>query len=160
AAADQAVSDARAAWTKAQTNSSTGQDKLREHELSIALAAAQRDALAAVIEAERLESKGRKGGEDWNVEATNAVLRQREATLADSRLKQHQARVAEAEAQKKSDEAAEKVAQATNEVQQVTLKKDPSLTAKEDAAEKTAKALKEAQKKLAEADKALAEAET
>jgi len=159
AAAEKAVANSRAALAKASTNSAANKDKLREQELSTALIEEQRDALAAVIKAEQLEDAGQKGGEDWKLAATNAVLRQREAALADSRLKLHQAKIAEAEARKKSDEAAEKLAQATNEVQQVASKKDDSLPAKKDAAEKTAKTLKEAQKKLTDAEKALTDAE-
>jgi hypothetical protein len=159
AAAEKVVANARTTLAKASTNSATSKDKLREQELSTELTEAQRDALIAVIKAEQLEDAGGKDSEPWRIAATNAVLRQRQASLADSRLKLYQATLAETEARKKSDEAAGKLAQATNEVQQVALKKDDSLSAKKDAAEKTAKALKEAQKKLADAEKALADAE-
>jgi len=159
AAADKATANARAAFEKSATNSAANKDKVREQELSLALAAAQRAALSAVIDAERIEIAGKKSSEDWKAAATNAVVRQREVALADARLKQHQAKLAETEAQAKADEAAEKLALATNGVQQVAAKQDDGLQAKHDAAEKTAKALKEAKKKFADAEKALAEAQ-
>lgn len=157
AAADKAVAEARARIATAQTNASAA--KLAEQELATALAEAQRQALAAVIEAERLEDAGKKSGEAWKLAATNAVLRQRNAALVDAKLKLHQAKAAEVEARKKSDEANEKLALATNEVQQVAAKKDDSLKSKKDAAEKASKALTEAQKKRVEAEKSLAGAE-
>ncbi|HWN94205.1 MAG TPA: DUF1553 domain-containing protein, partial [Methylomirabilota bacterium] len=159
AAAEKEVAKTRAALTKVATNSATSPDKLREHELSTALVEAQRDALAAGIEAERLEDAREKGEERWKIAATNAVLHQRKAASADSTLKLHQARLAAAEARKKSEDAAEKLALATNEAQQVTAKKEDSLKAAKDAAAKTAKALTEAKKKLTEAGKLLADAE-
>ena len=159
AAAEKVVANAQAALAKASTNSATGKDKLRGHELSVALAEAQRDALVAALSAEQLQDSGRKS-EAWKIAATNAVARQREATVADSRLKQHLARVAEEDAQQKSDEAAEKLAGATNELQQVALKKNDSPKVARDASEKVEKTLKESRTKRAEADKALAEAES
>ena len=160
AAADKIVTDARAALAKAATNSSTGKDKLREQELSLALAVAQRGALAPVFAAEQLEDSSQANSVAWNLAATNACARQREVVVADARLKQHLAHVAEIEAQKKSEDAAEKLAGATNQLQQVGLKKNDSPKTGQEAAEKAEKSLKESQKKLAEAVKALAEAES
>ncbi len=159
AAADKLVADARNALAKLQTNTAASKSKLREQELSAALAEAQRDAIAAVLKAEQLEDAGNKDSEEWKLAATNAVVRQREAALSDSRLKLYQAKRVEAEARKKSEDAAEKLALATNEVQQVAVKKGNSLQAKKDAAEKASKTLTDAKKKSTEAEKALADAE-
>jgi hypothetical protein len=157
AAADKLVADARAKLATAKTNSSA--TKVEEQELSTALVEAQRDALAALIKAEQLENAGQKSSTDWKLAATNAVVRQRELALADSKLKLHQARTAEADARKKSEEAAEKLAAATNELAQADTKKDTALQAKKEAAEKTAKALTEAKKKFTDAEKAVMDAE-
>ena len=157
AAADKVVLEALAKLATAKTNSSAA--TLEELKLSTAFAQAQRDALAAVIKAERLEDAGRKESEEWRSAATNAVLRQREMSIVESRLKVHQARSVESEAHKKSKEAVEKLALATNEVQQVALKKDDSLKTKQEAVDKSSKTLAEATKKLGEAEKSLAEAE-
>ncbi len=159
-AANKIATDARAALAKASTNSSTGKDKLREQELSLALAVSQRAALGAVITAEQFEDSGKTNTEAWNIAASDALARQREVAVADARLKQHLAHVAGAEAQKKFDEATERLADATNEVKQVTLKKSDTSKQENDAAEKAGKSLKETQKKLSDADKALAEAES
>lgn len=164
-AADKVLADSRAKLSAAKTNNS--KSKLEEQELATALVEAQRNALAAVIEAEQLEAAGEKGSPAWKLAATNAVTRQREMAMADARLKLHQARNAEAEAKKKSDEAAEKLAAATtvkqaastNEVEKVPAKKDDAQKAKKDAAEKAEKAHTEAKKKFTEAEKALADAE-
>jgi hypothetical protein len=158
AAADKAVADARTKLAMAKTNAAGA--KLEELELSAKLMEAQREALAAVIKAEQLEDAGQKETGDWQSAATNAVVRQREAAVAEANLKLHQAKLAEAEAGKKSAEAVEKLALATNEVQQVAAKKGDSVQARKEAVEKTSKALTEARKKLAEAEKSLADART
>jgi hypothetical protein len=156
AAADKVVADTRAKRAASKTNASAA--KVKEQELSTVLVEAQRDALAAVIAAERLEDAGQKESDDWKRAATNAVVRQREAALADAKLRLHQAKAAEAEAQKRSEEAAANLALATNEVQQVAATKNDSLKARKDAVEKTAKSLTEAKKKLADAEKSATEA--
>jgi hypothetical protein len=159
AAADNALAAARAALAKAETNASISKEKLREQELSVALAQAQRDATAAVLKAEQLEDASKKESEEWKLAATNAVMRQREAAIADARLKQHQASVAATEAEAKADVAANNFARATNGIQLAAAKKEESLDAKKDAADKADKALKEAKKKLSAAEKAFTEAE-
>src|SRR5688572_3925491 len=55
AAAEKTVGNSRAALAQASTNSAITRGKLHEQELSTALVEAQRNALAAVIEAEQLE---------------------------------------------------------------------------------------------------------
>jgi hypothetical protein len=150
AAADYFLIDARAKLTAARTNQ-TNSTKLTEQELTVTIAEARRDALAAVIEAEKLEGVASKGTEAWKGAATNAVLRQREVVVAEARLKLHQAKTAELEAQKKVEAAATKLTQMTNEVQSV---------AKKPADDKTVAALADAKKKAAEARKSLIEAET
>ncbi len=155
AAADKVLADARAKMAVAKTNGAGA--KWEELELSANLMEAQREALAAVIKAEQLEDAGTKESGDWRNAATNAVMRQREAAVAESSLKLHQAKVVEAEARKKSEEAAEKLALATNEVQQVRANND-SVQARKEAVEKASKGWIEAEKKLIEAEKSLAEA--
>jgi hypothetical protein len=159
AAADKAVADARATLAKLQTNSATAKEKLREQELSLALAEAQRDAITAVLKAEQFEDTGKTDSEEWKLAATNAVVSQRHAGLAEAKLKQHQASVAEAEAQAKADVAARNLARATNGVQLAAAQKEESLETKKAAADKADKALKEAKKKTADAEKLLVEAE-
>ena len=158
AAAEKAVAKARSIFAAGLTNASISKAKLREQELAIVSADAQREALAAVIAAEQLEDAGNKETEEWKLAATNAVLRQREAAVADADLKQLQAEAAQSAAQKKSDEAAVKLAQATNEVQQVSSKKSDSAAAIREAADKAAKALEDAKKKSADAERAFTEA--
>jgi hypothetical protein len=149
AAADYFLMEARAKLIAARTNQ-TNSAKLTEQELAVAATEARRAALAAVIEAEKLEDAGKKGTDEWRAAATNAVLRQREVVVAEARLKVHQVRVVEVDAQRKADAAA-KLAAATNEVQSATAKKPD---------DKTVQALAEAKKKTAEAEKSLLEAET
>lgn len=158
AAMDKAVTDARAALAKLRTNSAT-KEKLREQELNVALAEAQRDAVDALLKTEQLEDAAKKGSEEWKLAASNTVVRQRAVGVAEAKLKVHGAETVLAEARKKSDEAVEQLAAATNTVQQVALKKDDSLQAKQDAADKAAKALKDAKKKFSDAEKSLADAE-
>jgi hypothetical protein len=157
AAADYFVTDARAKLAAAKT--SENNSKLKEQELSLAISEVRRNALAAAIDAERLEDAGQKGSEPWKQAATNAVVLQREVAAAEARLKLHQAEVAEVEAKTKAEDSAAKLANATNELQQIALKKNDSLEAKQQANEKAAKAWTDAKKKIAEARKALADAE-
>jgi hypothetical protein len=158
AAADNMVNDGRAKLAAARTNQ-TKAAKLKEQELSQTVTEARRDALAAVIEAEKLEDAAKQGTDAWKSAATNAVLRQRAVAAAEAKLKLHQVQVAEAEARKKADEAGTKLADATNAVQQVAAKKSDAVEAKQQASDKATKALTEARKKTTEAEKALAEAE-
>lgn len=151
AAADYFLTDARTKLAAARTNQ-TNSARLTEQELSLTVTEARRAALAAVIEAEKLEDAARLGSDAWKAAATNAVLRQRELVVAEARLKVHQAKVVEAEAQKKADAAKAKAGKATNEVQAASTGKP--------AEDKTAQALAEAKRKTAEAGKALVEAET
>jgi len=139
AAADKALADARAALAKLKTNSATKPDKLGEQELATELAAVRRDALAAVLAAEKLEDASGKNSDEWRSAATNAVAAQRRVTLADAKLKLHLARVAQSDAQGKADEAAK--------------------SGKTNATEKLVKDLEAAKKKTSETEKALADAE-
>jgi hypothetical protein len=157
AAADYFVMEGRDKVTAAKTNANDL--KLKEQELSLAIMEARREALAAVIDAERLENAGKKGSEPWKEAATNAVVSQRQIAVAEARLKLHQAEVAAAEAKTKADDAAAKLSVATNELQRVVLKKNDSLEAKQQANEKAAKEWAEAKKKIAEARKTLEDAE-
>ncbi len=101
AAADYFLTEARAKFTSA-TRNQTNATRLAELELLLSVSEARREALAALIEAEKFEDAGRRGAEEWTAAATNAVARQREVTVAEARLKLHQARAAETEAGKKS----------------------------------------------------------
>jgi len=158
AALEKNATDARAALAKLRTNSPS-KEKLREQELAVVLAEAQRDAVDALLRTERLEDAGKKGSEEWKVAATNTVVRQRAVAVVEAKLKVHAAEIALADAQKKSDEAAGKLIAATNAVQQVSSKTDDSLQTKRDAAGKAAKTFKDAERKFADAEKILAEAE-
>ncbi len=151
AAADYFLMEARTKLMAARTNQ-TNSAKLAEQELSLTITEARQAALAAVIEAEKLEDAVRLGSGAWKIAATNAVLRQREVVVAEARLKVHQAKAAESDAQRKADVAKAKYAKATNEVEQVAAKKPVE--------DKTVQALADAKKKTAEAEKSLAGAET
>lgn len=151
AAADYLLMDARTKLTAARTNQ-TNSAKLTEQELSLAVTEARRAALAAVIEAEKLEDTAQRGADEWKTAATSAVRRQREVVVAEARLKVHQAKVAEVDARKKADAAAAKLAKPTNEVQAASARKP--------AEDKALQALAEAKKKTGEAEKSLIEAET
>ena len=130
-----------------------------ERQLLLDIAQSQRDALAAVIETERLDDGEKKNSETWKAAATNAVVQQRLSSLADAKLKHFQSKTAEAEARTKAHDASGKLAAATNAVAEVSTNKAESIDTTKQAAEKTAKALAESQKKTGEAAKALADAE-
>jgi len=151
AAADYFLMEARTKLATARTNQ-TNSAKLTEQELLLTITEARRAALAAVIDAEKLEDAARHGSDVWKIAATNAVLRQREVVVAEARLKVHQTKAAEADAQKKADAAKAKSTKATNEVEQVATKKP--------AEDKTVPALTDAKKKTAEAEKSWVEAES
>jgi hypothetical protein len=157
AAADYFVMEGRDKLAAARTNGS--ELKLKEQELSLAIMETRREALVAVIDAERLENAGQKGSEPWKEAATNAVVYQRQVAAAEARLKLYQAETAEAELKTKAEEAAARLTDATNELQQVALKKNASLETNQQAHEKAAKAWAEAKKKIVEARKALEDAE-
>jgi hypothetical protein len=148
AAADYFLMEARTKLVAARTNS-TNSAKLAEQELSLAVTEARREALAAVIDAEKLEDAAQKNSEAWKTAATNAVARQREVAVAEAKLKLFQAKSTEATARKKSEEVASSAAE-TNEV---------ALAKAKESSDKAAKALAEAKKKTAEAEKGLADAE-
>jgi hypothetical protein len=151
AAADGVVAQARKQVAAAKTNETVAQ----EQELLLSVAQARRDALAAVIEAERLEDGGQRDAEAWKLAATNAVARQRAMAVTEAKLKLHQAKSAETAAQKKSDDLALQ-AQATRVPNQTN---EAALAKAKDATDKAAKALTEAHKKTGEAGKLLADAE-
>ncbi len=157
AAADYFVMEGRDKLAVARTNGD--EMKLAEQELSLAVMEARRAALAAVIDAERLENAGQQGSEPWKEAATNAVVFERQVAAAEARLKLHQAEIAEAEAKSKADVVAVKLAAATNALQQVAPRENEPSEAKRPTNEKTAKAWEEAKKKVLEARKALADAE-
>lgn len=154
AAADSVVEQAKKTVTTA-----TNQTIAIDRQLALDVAQSQRDALAAVIETERLADAGQTNSEPWKVAATNAVVQQRRSSLADAKLKHHQSKTAEAEARMKADHASAKIAAGTNALTQVSTNKAEPAEATKQAAEKAATALTEAQKKKGEAAKLLADAE-
>lgn len=128
AASDQSVTAAKAAWDKARSETNAAPAKLRETELAFDLAEKKNAALVAVIQAERLTLPGSRRREEADNSsalrlvtsaATNAVLLQRTAAIAEATLKRHQAQTALAaaptnklaEAQKKLSEADHQLAQ-------------------------------------------------
>ena len=154
-AADSAVAQARKNAAAAMTNETAA----LEQALFLAVAQARRDALAVVIDVERLEDAAKKDTAAWQAAATNAVAQQRALAVTEGKLKLHQVKAAEAGAQKKADDSAKKLAEATNAVQQVASKTKATVETKLQANDQTAKALAEAKKKTAEAGKALADLE-
>jgi hypothetical protein len=137
AAGEKALAEARQTLEKAQTNSTTKQEKFVEQQLNVSVAEARHSALRAVIRVERIEDEGRKNSDEWKAAATEASQAQRQLAAIEGQLKSHVARLAQQEAQAKCDEAKAK----TNKV------------------EKAAKDLEAANKKMEEAEKALAAAE-
>jgi len=159
AASENALTEARDALAKLQTNSAANPDKLREQELVAAIAEAKHSALLATIRAEQLEGDGKRGSESWEQTATEANALQRKLALAEARLLLHKANIAQVAAQRKADETAAKAAQTNVDVQPIANSKpDPAKTNK-GAAEKSAQELETAKQKTAEAEKALADAE-
>src|SRR5262249_30213809 len=84
---------------------------------------------------EKFEDAGQKKTDEWRAAATNAVTAQRQAAVADTKLKLHLAQVAQTKAQTKADEAAKSAAE------------------KKDAAEKAEKELEAAKKKTTDTEK-------
>ena len=150
-AADGVVAQARKNVAAAQTNETV----VQEQELLLAVAQVRRDALAAVIDVERVEDGGKKGTEPWMMAATNAVLQQRGMAVAEAKLKLHQAKAAEADAQKKSEAALleGRVSAVPNQTNETALAKAKV------AADKAVKVFTEAKKKSGEAEKVLADSE-
>lgn len=128
AASEQSVTAAKAVWDKARSETNAAPAKLRETELAFDLAEKKHAALVAAIAAERLTLPGSRRREEAdnssalrlvNSAATNAVLLQRTAAIAEATLKRHQAQTALAaaptnklvEAQKKLSEADQQLAQ-------------------------------------------------
>ena len=129
AASAQSVTAAKAAWDKGRSETNVVPAKLREAELALDVAEKKHAALVAVIAAERLTLPGSRRREEADHStalrlvtsaATNAVLLQRTAAIAEAALKRHQAQTALAaattnkltEAQKKLTEADQQLAAA------------------------------------------------
>jgi len=162
AAAEKAITDAREALARLQTNSSTKTEKLKEQEMNISIAELRHSSLRAIVPAEKLEDENKKDTEEWNQAATGAATIGRKLAWAEAQLKVHLAQVAEREMQAKSDQAAKALEPADNETSQKDSREKPDsdkIKKKKDAAEKAAKELESARKKTAEAEKALAEAD-
>ena len=122
AASEQTVTAAKAAWTKSRSAANATPAELRATDLALDLAEKKHAALVAVTAAERLTPSGSRRREEADHStalrlvtsaATNAVLLQRTAAIAEATLKRHQAQTALAaaptnklaEAQKKLSEA-------------------------------------------------------
>ncbi len=127
AVSEQSVAEARAAWAKSRRETNSTPAQLREADLALDLAEKKRAVLLAVVEAERLAPPGsrRRAEADHSPAlrlvtsaATNVVLLQRTATVAEATLKRHQAQTALAaaptnklaEAQRKLSEAEQQLA--------------------------------------------------
>lgn len=150
AASEKALETARKAWEKAQAGAATNAAKVKEQELTLAIAEARHQETLAVLKAEALE----KGSDDWKQAARDATAKQRALAVAEAQLKLYQARLAEAEAQKKWDAA---MAKATNVT--VAAKADKAKTEKPEKSDKATKDLEAAKKKTGDAEKALADKE-
>ncbi len=122
AASEQSVAAAKAVWAKSRSATNATPAQLREADLALDLAEKKHAALTAVIAAERLTLPGSRRREEADLStalrlvpsaATNAVLLQRTAAVAEATLKRHQAQTAlaaaptnkVAETQKKLTEA-------------------------------------------------------
>ena len=116
-----------------------------ERQLKYDLAKSKRDALLAVLKAERFEDDGKKESKEWDEAARGAVALQRKSLLLEAELKLHEAEVAQKSAKGKVIETARLANEASAEQE----------TEKEDAAEiaKRAKAAEKAKAELAEAEK-------
>ncbi len=128
AASEQSVTAAKAAWVKPHSATNATPAQRREADLALDLAEKKHAALVAAVEAERLTLPGSRRREEADPStavrlvtsaATNAVLLQRTAAIAEATLKRHQAQTALAaaptnklaEAQKKLAEADQQLAQ-------------------------------------------------
>jgi hypothetical protein len=158
AAGEKAISDARGALAKAQTNPAPNGAKLKEAELSLAIAEAKQAALLAVVRAEKLEERNRKETDDWKTVASDALAWQRKQAVLEARLKLHDAETAQAEAQRKFDGVTSLVAQTEQPSERRTTVPTAPAAKKTDA-DKVTKDLEAARQKTAEAERALAKAE-
>jgi hypothetical protein len=134
AAGESAVTDARSALARVQTNSAATPDQVQEQQLTVTLAETRLAALRAVLKAEQLEDM--KGSEDWQRAATAAALAQRRLTLDAALLQQHQGLAA----------------------RNLAAGKTNNVAANTNASAKTQKEFAAAQKKFAEAEAAVAAA--
>ncbi len=132
AASEKAVTEAKAALTQARSATNAIPAKLREADLALDLALdlaeKKNAALLAVITAEgstdtssrrreEAEATSSTRGRLVTAAATNAVLLQRNAAVAEARLKQHQSRTAlAAAAPDKADEPKKKLAEADQQL--------------------------------------------
>ena len=159
-ASERTMAEARAALEKLTSDKAATPAKLKDQERQVALVEAKHAALLAVLRVERIEDEGRKASEEWKQAATEANLRQRQATAAEARWKCQLAERAVALAEAKTKVAV----QATNAVGAagvaVSEKEATAALAKAKAVvEQAIKERDEAKKKSAEAVKALAASE-
>ena len=149
AAAQKALIAARKALKGA-----TNEAKVKQEELSLAIAEAKYAEVVAVIKTEDFE----KNSEAWKAAAQEAVAKQRALAVAEARLKWFQAQTAEAESRKKADDLAaaadQQQTQGTNTVSTAKTEK-----AQKDKSDKASKELAAAKKKTSDAEKTLAEKE-
>ena len=140
-----AMAEARDGLVKLQQDSTVQPDKLKQQELTAAVAEAKHAALLATLKAEQLEDENRKDSGEWTAAATEAAGGQRQVAVLEAKLKLHAAQIAEAEAGHKTNDLAKSAAS------------EASANPKD--AEKAIKDLEAARKKTSEAEKALADAE-
>src|ERR1051326_4539142 len=140
-----AIAEARESVEKLQHDSTASPDKLKEQELTAAVAEAKHAALLATLKAEQLEDENRKDSGEWTAAATEAASGQRRAAVLEARLKLHVAQIAEKEAALKTNDLAKTAATVS--------------AGNPKGAEKALKELEAARMKTTEAEKALADAE-
>jgi hypothetical protein len=128
AASEKAVIEAKAALAKAQEGTNAIPAKLREVDLALDLAEKKHAALMAVMQADGSADTGSRRRVEADATpspgirlvtsaATNAVLLQRNAAVAEARLKQHQTRTAlAAAAPDKADEPKKKLAESEQQL--------------------------------------------
>ncbi|MDB6031648.1 MAG: multidrug resistance efflux pump, partial [Verrucomicrobiales bacterium] len=151
AASEKTLEAARKSFAQAQ-KAATNAVKLKEQELSLAIAEAKHAEVVAVIKAEAAA----KDSEEWKQAAREAVTKQRAFAVAEAKLKMFQAQTAESEIEKKTKEittAAEKTR--SKDTNAVALAKAEKV--EKEKSDKAAKDLAAAKKKTADAEKVVGE---
>jgi len=100
------MAEAREELVKLQRDSTVQSAKLKEQELTAAVAEAKHAALLATLQVEQLEDENRKDSGEWTAAATEAAGGQRQVAVLEAKLTLHAAQIAEAEAGHKTDDLA------------------------------------------------------
>jgi hypothetical protein len=153
AASEKAVEAARKVLAKMEQGvATTNKAGVEEQRLAVAVAEAKHNETAALLKVEGLK----KGSSEWKDAAKIAVQRQRDLSVAEAKLKLHQAQTAQALAQGKLDAATPATDKnaVTNAIVSASEK-----SGKPKSADKLTKELAAAKQKTTEAEKALADKE-